>query len=278
MQYEKCLEVLKGAIERRNRLQAELLLCSAELAENLAQAMALGAPGNEVLSLLRFLASSSDGQSVTSSTGDLTVPAQKASEPPLPPPPPMPELKIVSKPTKERAKERAWEILHNCDLAVGVTVGRVAQQLQTEGFPMATENTVRGWLGQWAYTGGARRVQGTGVPTYVPSRPLDSAASPEEASVEDQPVPPLLSQAHALVVQNGGTMYTRDLAPLLGMDAFRLGTTLGNLMRQVGVRRPGDGKVRLQPTDYQAPGFKADWLLKAIKGYEDRVAKRPGTS
>ncbi|MER5969400.1 AAA family ATPase [Streptomyces sp. NPDC002055] len=87
------------------------------------------------------------------------------------------------------------------------------------------------------------------------------------------PVPRLLADAHNEVVAAGGRMHTGDLAARLGMDATALGTELGELLRQVGVERPGVGTVRAGTEGKPKAGYLADTLADAIRRYHAQHAQ-----
>lgn len=83
------------------------------------------------------------------------------------------------------------------------------------------------------------------------------------------PVPALLRSVHDAVVAAGGRMHTADLAEKLGLEPTALGTELGNLLRAVGVQRPGKGTVRAGADGTPKPGYNADTLAEAITQYRN---------
>ncbi|MEH6374584.1 hypothetical protein V7793_09635 [Streptomyces sp. KLMMK] len=80
-------------------------------------------------------------------------------------------------------------------------------------------------------------------------------------------VPRLLLDAHQTVTEAGGRLHTGDLATRLDLDAVALGKELSQILKTVGVERPGIGSVRIG--DVSKSGYLAETLAEAITRYRN---------
>ncbi|MER6445509.1 hypothetical protein [Streptomyces venezuelae] len=88
-------------------------------------------------------------------------------------------------------------------------------------------------------------------------------------------VPVLLVRAHAAVSSTTEKeMASRDLAAVLGRNPNTIGPDLCTLLREVGVVRPGRGRIKAcyEGTNSRLPGFTTDCLQQAIDAYLARSA------
>ncbi|MCF3104511.1 hypothetical protein IPZ58_23370 [Streptomyces roseoverticillatus] len=81
------------------------------------------------------------------------------------------------------------------------------------------------------------------------------------------PVPRLLLDAHQAVTEAGGRLHTGDLSTRLGLDAVALGKELSQILKTVGVERPGIGSVRIG--EVSKSGYLAATLAEAITRYRN---------
>ncbi|MEU1814970.1 hypothetical protein ABZ543_07210 [Streptomyces roseifaciens] len=81
------------------------------------------------------------------------------------------------------------------------------------------------------------------------------------------PVPRLLLDAHQAITEAGSRLHSGDLATRLGLDAVALGKELNQILKTVGVERPGNGSVRIG--DVSKSGYLAETLADAITRYRN---------
>jgi hypothetical protein len=92
--------------------------------------------------------------------------------------------------------------------------------------------------------------------------------------------PALLFQAYSVVsATTEREMASRDPAAALGRNANTIDPDLCAMLREVGVDRPNDGKIkaRYPGNGIRLPGFTAACLQQALDAYAARAASSPTT-
>jgi hypothetical protein len=108
----------------------------------------------------------------------------------------------------------------------------------------------------------------TDARTLVPTQSPGAGSRVVAGELVPEGIPVLLFQAHAVVsASTDQEMASRDLAAVLGRHPNTIGPDLCALLREVGVDRPNDGKIRARYSGNgkRLPGFTAACLQQSTE-------------
>jgi len=169
-------------------------------------------------------------------------------------------------------RNRTWALLLKTEGKSSKTASDLVISLLAEGYSYVTPRDVAGWLTRWERLGRIRCVTAVPAPSYElvdggkDRRVMDRRLLTPS---EDDPVPILLRSAFDEVVESGKDgLQARTLAAAAGIQSYRYGAHLSDLMRHVGVVRPAHRKLREVPGGPLAPGYTEECLGRAVAAYE----------